>query len=63
MIFDFTDRKYRTDCVDGCGSLTGWMVSGMIANQVCKNHENSIHHRCVVKERMKQENEFLLKTK
>lgn len=53
MIFDFTDREYRTDCIDGCGSLTDWMVSGRVADQVSKNHENSINHRCVVKEKMK----------
>jgi hypothetical protein len=55
MIFDFTDHKYRTDCIDGCGSLTGWMASGRVANQVSTNHENSVSHRCIVKKRTKQE--------
>lgn len=63
MIFDFTDREYRTDCIDGCGSLTDWLTSGMVANQVSKNHENSISHRCRIKERMKREDEFLSGTK
>jgi len=53
MIFDFTNRECRTECIDGCGSLTDWMSSGMVANQVRNNHENSINHRCVVKQRMK----------
>lgn len=59
MIFDFTDHEYRTDCIDGCGSLTDWLSSGNVANQVKNNHENSINHRCVVKQRMKP-NEFLV---
>lgn len=53
MIFDFTDREYRTDCIDGCGSLTDWLESGNVAIQVSKNHENSTSHRCVIKEKMK----------
>lgn len=55
MKFDYTDREYRTDCVDGCGSLTIWMVSRMVAEQVSNNHANSLSHRCTIKERMKQE--------
>ncbi len=62
MIFDFTDREYRTECVDGCGPLTGWLVSGMVADQVSKNHENSLNHRCAVKKRLKGKDELLLKT-
>jgi hypothetical protein len=63
MKFDYTDREYRTDCVDGCGSLTDWMESRMVADQVSKNHENSLSHRCAVKERMKQEDDFSVETK
>jgi hypothetical protein len=39
------------------------MESRMVADQVSKNHENSISHRCVVKERMKQEDEFFAEMK
>ena len=62
MIFDFTDREYRTDCVDGCGFLTDWLTSGMVAEQVSRNHENSMSHRCAIEERLKREDEFLLET-
>ncbi len=63
MIFDFTDREYRTDCIDGCGSLTDWLVSGIVAQQVSNNHENSTSHRCVVKEKMKWVDRCLVEKK
>jgi|OpeIllAssembly_1097287.scaffolds.fasta_scaffold979483_2 hypothetical protein len=52
--FDYTDHEYRTECLDGCEAVTGWLYSRMIANQVGKNHENSLAHRWTVQQRMKQ---------
>jgi hypothetical protein len=54
MYFDYTDHEYRTECLDGCGSLTIWMQSRVVADQAGKNHENAECHRWTLSQRMKE---------
>ncbi len=60
MKFDYTDQEYRTECLNGCGLLTVWMQSRMVAIQAGNNHENSQHHSWNVEQRMKQDDNDLL---
>ncbi|MHB1399567.1 MAG: hypothetical protein ACYDAI_15695 [Trichloromonadaceae bacterium] len=61
MKFEYTDQQYRTECLDGCGVLTTWMQSSMVADQAGKNHEHSQDHRWNVEQRMKQQdNAFVI---
>lgn len=53
-MLDYSDHEYRTECLDGCGALTAWLQSRMVADQAGNNHENAQSHRWTVKERMKQ---------
>ena len=55
MKFEYTDQEYRTECLDGCGALTVWLQSSMVADQAGNNHENSEHHRTYIEQRMRQE--------
>lgn len=62
MQFDYTDHEYRTECLDGCGVVTVWMQSVMVADQAGRNHEAAHFHRWTVNQRMKhQEGERPLK--
>jgi hypothetical protein len=54
MQFEYTDHEYRTECLDGCGAVTVWMQSRMVANQAGKNHETALRHRWTVSQRMKE---------
>lgn len=63
MQFEYTDQEYRTDCIDGCGVLTDWLQSRMVADQAGNNHETEQHHRWTVRQRMKQEDEVFVNRK
>ena len=55
MQFDYTDYHYRVVCADGCGNLTDWIESRIVAEQVGKNHESETRHKWQVRERMQDE--------
>lgn len=55
MQFDYTDYHYRVVCSQGCGDLTDWIESRLVAEQVEKNHETLTHHKCQIRERMQEE--------
>lgn len=55
MQFDYTDYHYRVVCPEGCGDLTDWIESRMVAEQAGKNHEVETRHKCQTRERMREE--------
>jgi hypothetical protein len=52
--FEFTDHEYLTRCTDGCGAITGWIVSLDAANDAGRVHETDRGHHWEVTNRMKQ---------
>lgn len=55
MDFDYTDHEYLPECTDGCGALTDWLQSKLVADQAGKNHEHEKGHVCVTRVRMRAE--------
>ena len=55
MEFDYTDYESLTVCTEGCGEITDWRQSRIVADQAVKNHEKEKGHKCLVRERMKPE--------
>lgn len=53
MDFDYTDHEYLPQCTDGCGAITGWLHSRMVAGEAGINHEKSKGHSWIVRERLK----------
>jgi len=55
MDFDYTDHEYLPECTDGCGALTDWLQSKLVADQTGKNHHDEQGHAWVVRVRMRAE--------
>lgn len=55
MEFDYTDHRYRPECKEGCGALTDWLQSRLVADQAGSNHQRERGHAWVVRVRMKDE--------
>lgn len=51
MDFEYTDTEYLVECTEGCGEITGWLQSRLIAEQVIHNHSKENAHKCQIKER------------
>lgn len=52
MEFEYTDNEYQVACTDGCGEITGWLLSRFLAEHAIKNHEKENAHACQILERL-----------
>ena len=55
MESEYTDYEFLVECTEGCGEITGWLQSRIIAEQAIKNHAKENVHKCQIKERMRPE--------
>ncbi len=53
MDFEYTDNEYLVECTEGCGVITGWLQSRLIAEQAINNHSKENQHKCQIIERMR----------
>jgi hypothetical protein len=54
MDFDYTAYEYLPECTDGCGAITGWLVSKQVAREAGENHARETGHNWKVLEKMKE---------